>query len=48
MDLHFHSELFGVTGFKILPHPVDIPALFTNDHPLDYLAVNYHSELNEV
>ena len=48
MNLHFHSELFGVTGFKILSHPVDIPALFANDHPLDYLAVNYHSELNEV
>ena len=48
MDLHFHSELFGVAGFKILPHPVDVPALFANDHSLDYLAVNYHSELNEV
>lgn len=48
MNLHFHSELFGIAGFKILPHPIDIPALFANNHPLDDLAVNYNSELNKM
>ena len=48
MDFHFHSEMFGVAGLKILSHPVDVPPFFANYHPLNYLAVNYNSELDKM
>ena len=48
MNFHLHSEKLGIAGLEVVPHPVDVPTLLADDHPLDALGVGDHSKANEV
>ena len=48
VDLHFLLVGLGVVGLEVVPDPVDVLALLTDDHALHVLVLHHHSELQEV
>lgn len=48
MDLHLLLVYFCIVGLEMVPDPVDVLPLLTDDHSLNIFVLHHHSELQEV